>query len=121
MPLDENLITSEVCVKCGHCCKWTSSPQYVHPVNGPEWLNIIAKTDDTTLIWHENETVDHFSRSEQKVVQQERAKFHISFRCPKLEIDEEAGTKMCSIYADRPKICSNYNCFRMANQMNQRR
>jgi len=58
MPLDESLITSEVCVKCGHCCKWTSSPQYVHPVNGPEWLNIIAKTDETTLIWHENERLE---------------------------------------------------------------
>lgn len=119
--LDDSLITSDVCIKCGHCCKWTSEMQSCHPVIGPEWLNVIAKQSDKThLKWYENETEDHLSKSENKVIREDRARFKIQFTCPKLEIDEEAGTKICTIYEDRPKVCSNYNCFRNANNLNQR-
>lgn len=118
--LDDSLITSEVCIQCGHCCKFTTPNLYVHPENGPEWLNVIAKHDRTRLLWYDNEKVKHQSLSEGRVVEEERASFKVEFTCPKLQIDEEAGTKICGIYEDRPKVCSNYNCFRMANQTGQR-
>ena len=113
--LDDSLITSEVCIQCGHCCKWTTAMQHVHPENGKEWLNVIAKHDRTKLLWYKNEKVEHNSLSEGRTVEEERAAFRVEFTCPKLQIDEEAGTKICGIYEDRPKICSDYNCFRMAN------
>ena len=118
--LDESLFTSEVCVQCGHCCKWTTEMQHVHPEKGPEWLNVIAKHDRTQLLWYDNQMVEHKSLSEGRTVTEERAAFKIRFTCPKLEIDEEAGTKMCGIYEDRPRICRDYNCFRTANNNGQR-
>jgi len=119
--LDESLITSDVCVRCGHCCKWTSEMQSVHPVNGPEWLNVMAgQSDKTELIWYENEVVEHWSIRDNKTVHEERARFRIKFTCPKLEVDKEAGTKKCGIYNDRPKVCRDYNCFRTANQTKNR-
>ncbi len=119
--LDESLINSDVCLKCGHCCKWTSEMQHCHPKDGPEWLSVIAKQNDkTNLKWYANEVTEHYSKSEDKLIREERAQFKIQFTCPKLDINKEAGTKTCTIYEDRPKVCSNYNCFRNANQLNQR-
>ena len=119
--LDSSLITSEVCIRCASCCKWTSSMQYCAPGKGPEWLNVIgAQSENTELMWFEDEVVDHHSLSEGKVVKEERARFKIKFNCPKLVVDEEAGTKMCGIYENRPKVCSNYNCFASANRTQQR-
>ena len=89
--LDDSLITSEVCVQCGHCCKWTTSMQHVHPENGKEWLNVLGKHDRTKLLWYENETVEHESLSEGRTVTQERAAFKIQITCPQLQINEEAG------------------------------
>ena len=118
--LDESLITSEVCVKCGHCCKWTSEMQHCHPDIGKEWLDVIAKQSDTTqLLWYDNDKVQHKSSSGNTDAQM-RGQFRIRFTCPKLEVDKEAGTKMCTIYEDRPTVCRNYNCFRDANFKNQR-
>ena len=119
--LDESLINSDVCVKCGHCCKWTSEMQHCHPETGPEWLNVIAKQNDRTkLKWYACEAKEYYSKSEDKPIIEKRAQFRIEFTCPKLDIDEEKGTKMCSIYESRPKVCSNYNCFKNANRLNQR-
>lgn len=119
--LDEKLITSDVCVKCGHCCKWTSEMQHCHPAKGPEWLKVISKQSDRTkLKWYANEVTEHYSKSEDKPIMEERAQFRIEFTCPKLDIDEDKGTKLCTIYEDRPKVCSDYNCFRNANAMDQR-
>jgi Fe-S-cluster containining protein len=45
--------------------------------------------------------------------------FEIEFRCPQLKINEE-GHKLCSIYENRPQVCSNYNCFEASNRGKRR-
>lgn len=45
--------------------------------------------------------------------------FEIQFTCPQLATNDE-GHKLCSIYKDRPTICSDYNCFESSN-INKRR
>ena len=53
-------------------------------------------------------------------VEQKAIPYHVTHICPKLVIDEEAGTKMCGIYEVRPSICRNYNCFTTANASKRR-
>lgn len=102
--LDETLITSEVCIRCGSCCKMTTAPLRTN-ANGVEWYKVIVQQTDRIKLVNidpENETTK------------------IRFVCPKLVIDNDAGTKMCSIYESRPTVCRNYNCFDQANKRKRR-
>ena len=101
MTYPEELITSDVCIRCGSCCKLTIGT----PAPGPgkdekkkervkEWYNVIARQTDTIDILDD---------------------CRIRFRCPQLKVTQEDGFKLCQVYEDRPEICSAYNCFHMAN------
>lgn len=99
--LDESLITSDVCLRCGHCCKVTTQYERCSP-DGVEWWAVIASESDLIeVIIHPTE-------------KQARIRIH----CPKLK--NQDGLKVCSIYEDRPTVCRKYNCFRTANLKNQR-
>ena len=112
--LDESLITSEVCVQCGRCCKvtWTL----------PRWNQ--ARRHDN------NERIDRvpfmdviFSSSPHSKVKGNDDKIAVTHWCPHLKQDafcpdeewDGNPTYKCSIYKDRPSYCSSYNCFTAAN------
>ena len=119
--LDDSLIDSDVCIKCGHCCKSTSTVQYAHP-NAKEWIGVIHGENENPRIklqWH-NAVVTKQKKSTGEEVNQKAIPYHVTHVCPKLVIDEEAGTKMCGIYEVRPSICRNYNCFTTANASKRR-
>lgn len=102
--LDESLITSEVCVKCGSCCKMTTDRIRCSKYGLP-WYEVVVEQNDLIRL------VD-FNEKEESI--------KIRFTCPKLVVDEQQKTFMCSIYPTRPDVCANYNCFRNANNRNIR-
>jgi len=104
MPLDESLITSDVCIKCGSCCKMTTDPIRCSDFGFPWYKTVVEQNDLIKLV--------NFDSNKNQV--------QIRFRCPKLDVDEKENTYKCSIYADRPAVCSNYNCFKDANNKNRR-
>lgn len=114
-PLDKSLITSEVCIQCGHCCKWTS---ITHVTNGPgpEWLDVVIGSNPLTEMKKHNK---RDLRLPSGKAMKNATPFEIEFRCPKLKTNEE-GHKLCSIYENRPKICSDYNCFEASNRAERR-
>lgn len=113
--LDESLINSDVCIRCGHCCKWTSTTQVT---NGPgeEWLDVMIGSNPHVNMRKHNKR--HLKLPNGKYMGN-ATPFEIEFRCPKLKTNEE-GHKLCSIYKDRPKICSDYNCFEHSNRLQRR-
>lgn len=102
--LNEDLITSDVCVKCGSCCKMTTEYIRCSPV-GLEWYKTVVEQNDLIRLVA-------FNEKEEKV--------KIRFTCPKLVVDQQQKTFTCSIYQDRPQVCRAYNCFRTANIANRR-
>lgn len=114
-PLDKSLITSEVCIRCGHCCKWTSTTQLMNGP-GPEWLDVVIGTNPYLKMNKHNKRDVKMPNGK---FMGRATPFEIEFRCPKLKTNEE-GHKLCSIYENRPKICSNYNCFEASNQAKRR-
>ena len=114
-PLDKSLITSEVCIRCGHCCKWTSTTQ-VSNGPGPEWLDVVIGDNPyTEMKKHNKRDLMLPTGMEMK----NATPFEIEFRCPQLKTNEE-GHKLCSIYESRPKICRDYNCFEASNRAERR-
>ena len=93
-PLDENLITSDVCVQCGRCCKttwlqprWNKAERNSHRVDKIPYLKEMFSQSTTSFV-------------------EERG-------------DKVAGvnTFKCGIYETRPDVCAAYNCFTAANGM----
>ena len=116
--LDDSLIDSDVCIRCAHCCKSTSSVQYAHP-NAKEWIDVLHDTPNLEVQWHNPEMTEQV-KSDGSKVKQMAVPYHVTTHCTKLVIDEAAGTRMCGIYEDRPAICRNYNCFTTANRSKRR-
>lgn len=113
--LDESLINSDVCIRCGHCCKWTSSTQVANG-NGEEWLDVMIGTNpNAKMLKHNKRDMQVPGRG----VMRNATPFEIEFRCPQLKTNDE-GHKLCAIYQDRPKICSDYNCFEQSNRLQRR-
>ena len=94
---DPSLITSEVCIRCGRCCKLTITPQYQKNTESQkrqkEFYELIFSTAEHTNVVADNKIVT---------------------TCPKLVV--EGSIKWCSAYQNRPKICEDYNCFEAANK-----
>ena len=114
-PLDDTLITSDVCIRCGHCCKWTSATQITNG-HGPEWMNVILGSNPLLSIRYHNKRDVEFPDGRKS---KGATPFEIVARCPQLKTNEE-GHKLCAIYEDRPTTCSKYNCFDMANKLKRR-
>ena len=93
--LDTSLITSDVCIKCQQCCYGLS--RVAPPIsikNSPNRLIEAVEYGETAfgniIIHKENDTATVFTQH----------------KCQHL--DDRTG---CTIYKDRPKICSDFNCF----------
>lgn len=93
MKYPEELITSDVCIRCGSCCKLTVPFDKTMGEKQEEWYNVIVKQTDTIEV---------------------KSDGRLRFYCPKMNHTKD-GLKLCGIYEDRPRVCSDYNCFHMAN------
>ena len=114
-PLDHTLINSDVCIRCGHCCKWTSKTQIANG-SGPEWMDTILGTNPYLEVkYHNKRDVEFTDGRKAKGV----TPFEIVARCPQLKTNEE-GHKLCAVYENRPTTCRRYNCFDMSNKMKRR-
>lgn len=87
--LDYSDITSELCVKCGECCKI-----YI-PFKGNERYIDFLKTIGIPIIMDS--------------VNQGRVFWGY---CPKIKIDNEIY--QCTIYNNRPNLCRDFNCIAWA-------
>ena len=116
--LDESLITSDVCIQCGSCCKVSSDMQFAND-KGKEWINVIWDREGVEIKWH-NKTKTKVTGALGDSHIEESHPYKIVSHCPKLIVDEEAGTKVCGIYEKRPDVCRDYNCFRDANNRRRR-
>ncbi len=112
-PLNEDLITSEVCTQCGRCCKTT----WVQP----RWNKAITNNHRVDKIPYLKEM---FSQSTTSFVE-ERGDNSVAVVnwCPNLKQTgfcpskdwDGVNTYKCGIYETRPDVCSAYNCFTAAN------
>ena len=95
--LDESLITSEVCLQCGKCCKTTWLQDRISPSNN-----------------HEGDRLPYleamFGRSPRSFVELRGDKVAVVNWCSQLNPD-----LTCNIYKDRPQMCIDFNCFKEAN------
>lgn len=110
VPLDESLINSDTCIRCGHCCKWTTSTQ----------LGDDTRLDWLTTLVEDNELVSLVNHNQVSVNGNTKNPFEVKITCSKLIVDEQEGTYKCGVYLDRPKVCSDYNCFSWANNLKRR-
>ena len=113
--LDESLINSDVCIRCGHCCKWTSTTQLTNG-KGEEWLDVMIGTNPHAKMMKHNKRDLLLPNGN---VGRKSLPFEITFTCPQLKTNDE-GHKLCQIYKDRPQICSDYNCFEHSNRLGRR-
>ena len=96
--LDENLITSEVCMDCGRCCKTT----WIQP----RWTHHNEHPDSDKLPYLQA----MFGKSSRSYVEERGDKVAVVNWCSNLQPDLS-----CGIYKDRPGMCRAYNCFKAAN------
>tara|TARA_B100001287_G_C22651450_1_gene515396 strand:+ start:929 stop:1357 length:429 start_codon:yes stop_codon:yes gene_type:complete len=97
IPLDESLITSEVCIRCGDCC---ISQQLDSRGLGKKFVGFTYEESE-----YFRNTISDTNLNFTGVK---------TFKCPKLTTNEE-GFKVCGIYSNRPSPCKSYNCFERAN------
>ena len=115
-PLDEDLITSDVCIQCGRCCKTTwlqprwnkaerNREKYGERVDKMPYLREMFSQSTTTFVEERGDTAA------------------VITWCPNLKQDAFCPSKdwdgnptyKCGIYKNRPDVCSAYNCFTAAN------
>jgi Fe-S-cluster containining protein len=102
--LDPDLITGDICMQCGMCCKttWTQERFPSSGVDRAPYLK--AMFDDRD----KSEVVTR-KRNGKEVVSVVNWCSHLK------EKPENIHHVMCDIYENRPQMCSDYNCFRAAN------
>jgi Fe-S-cluster containining protein len=100
---NESLITSEVCMRCGDCCKLHMTGSANFGLKNEESRKFIK----SVLIDHES--IDFKGWDIKDNV------FGLAIECSKL-LKKEDGTVACGIYPDRPKVCRDYNCLHQANK-----
>ena len=116
IPLDESLITNEVCMRCAQCCKSTSSTQYAAN-NATDFVDtVIGDRENVHIEWHNPIMVEMSDLTDHQIAV--KHPYEVVFICPKLK--EKDGLKICSIYENRPSVCKDYNCFTRANEKKQR-
>lgn len=111
IPLDETLINSDTCIRCGSCCKWTT---HTHLADDDrlDWLNTMVEDNDKVILKPHNRV----EVSEGSM----RNPFEFEIKCSKLVIDKKEDTYKCGVYQNRPKVCEEYNCFAFANNLGRR-
>ena len=96
--LDESLIVSAVCTECAMCCKST--------------VNISEVLSNSSVAYYKAIHL-HPSKPKTEIIVTDRA---IKLRTWCAQLNEDLS---CSVYATRPKVCSDFNCFEKANRIKQ--
>jgi Fe-S-cluster containining protein len=98
--LDTDLITEEVCMQCGMCCKttWWQDRYTTDKKDPKDKVNYLramfADRDKSEIVFNED-------------------KVGVINWCSHLV--KEDGKAFCGIYKNRPHMCRTYNCFQEAN------
>lgn len=92
--LDPSLITSDICIQCGRCCKVSWSKPYKEETE--EYLRAMFELSSRSFVKVQP------TNSGQKIT--------VENWCSNLMPDLK-----CRIYENRPLTCQRYNCFEMAN------
>jgi len=77
--------------------------------NRKDWINTLVE---------DNPLVEQVQHNPVTTEAGERHPFEIKITCSKLKV--ENGFYLCSVYQNRPKICSDYNCFEHSNRLKRR-
>ena len=94
--LNESLIISAVCTECAMCCKST--------VDISRDMDVSSTSIDFLKAIHL-----HPSKPKTEIIVTDNS-IRLRTRCAQLNDD-----RSCSIYATRPKVCADFNCFSRAN------
>ena len=92
--LNESLIISAVCTECAMCCKST--------------VDISRDTDVSSIEFFKAVHL-HPSKPKTEIIVTDNT-VRLRTWCAQLNDD-----RSCSIYATRPKVCADFNCFSRAN------
>lgn len=111
IPLDESLINSDTCIRCGSCCKWTTRTHLANDAR-IEWLTTMLEDNELANIKQHNRV--------KNLEGDLKNPFEIELKCSKLIVDEKEKTYMCGVYTNRPSVCEEYNCFAFANKLGRR-
>jgi len=98
--MDYKDINSELCIKCGECCR------IIIPIYPP-----YTRIDDRYLEFCRGVGLNIFVEKHNK----NRLTIDLGY-CEKLEILD--GFYKCKIYDRRPQLCKDYNCLAWANVSN---
>jgi len=102
------LINSDICIRCGHCCKATL------PVHQPFTVDDNHKRQKTEYIATVFADVDTIKVVDITNSKTGTTKVVVVKTCAKLDINKE-GHKVCSTYENRPVVCKAFNCITTAN------
>ena len=109
---DPALINGDVCIRCGHCCKATL------PVHQPFKIDEGHKRQKIEYIKTVFGDVEGIKILDVTNSLSGQTRVSIQKTCAKLTTNEQ-GHKLCSIYQNRPAVCSDFNCVETANHSNQ--
>ena len=109
---DPSLIHSDICIRCGACCKATLN---VHQPFPEDKEHKRQKIEYISTIFGDIDGIKVVD-----ITNSASGKTRVMIRrvCPKLDTTEE-GFKVCSIYNDRPVVCKSFNCIQTANHNEQ--
>ena len=100
--LDPDLITSEICMQCGMCCKttWEQDRFTKSGTDRAPYLQAMFADRDKSEVSIRNRPTGEYVA--------------VMNWCSHLK-RESPTSVMCGIYNERPQMCRDYNCFRAAN------
>ena len=111
---DPKLINSDVCIRCGHCCKLTLQVHQPFPTDDAHKKQKI----DYVATVYDDVKVDTLKIIDITNSLSGKTTVRVQKTCPKLQTSEE-GFKTCSIYDKRPVVCKAFNCIATANHSEQ--
>jgi Fe-S-cluster containining protein len=94
-PLNESLIVSAVCTECAMCCKST--------------VDISSATSESSVAYYKAIHL-HSSKPRTEIIVTDKS---IKLRTWCAQLNDDLS---CGIYAARPTVCSEFNCFSRANK-----
>ena len=101
--LDPDLITSEICMQCGMCCKTT-------------WEQDRFRKSGTDRVPYLQAMFADRHKSEVSIRSRPSGEYAaVTNWCSHLEEGDNLHHVKCGVYKDRPQMCRDYNCFRAAN------
>lgn len=105
---DPALINGDICIRCGHCCKATLQ---VHQPFKKDDGHKRQKTEYIATVFADTPGIKILD-----VTNSLTGKTRVSIQktCAKLTTNDQ-GHKLCSIYKNRPAVCSAFNCIQTAN------